>query len=229
MQLKFCGLTRPADIAAAAALGAGYVGVVLAGGPRQQDDAAARALFAPLAPGGPRRVAVFGVIAGAEAARRALAVGADVIQLHGDPAPSDIRTAQRETGVPVWAALRIRGACLGPTAEELFEVADAVVLDSRPVSGSALGGTGQSFEWAAIASDLAARAALRRRARLVVAGGLTGENVAEAIALLSPDVVDVSSGVEISPGIKDVELMRRFATVVLGAAPRNERPLWGGE
>ncbi len=88
-------------------------------------------------------------------------------------------------------------------AEELFQCADAVVLDTRDAAG--LGGTGRSFEWGEIAEVLDP---IRRRAKLAVAGGLTPENVARAIDSLAPDVVDVSSGVESAPGIKDPILLR---------------------
>jgi phosphoribosylanthranilate isomerase len=93
--------------------------------------------------------------------------------------------------------------------ETLFQAADAVVLDTAAANG--LGGSGELFDWEAVAGQLGA---IRRRARMVLAGGLRPDNVALAIRALRPDVVDVSSGVESAPGIKDFELMRRFVDAV---------------
>jgi phosphoribosylanthranilate isomerase len=93
--------------------------------------------------------------------------------------------------------------------KELAEIADAVLIDSR--SGAALGGTGTTFSWEAVAPQLAQ---YRDYVRLVVAGGLTPDNVRHAIELLDPSVVDVSSGVERAPGVKDETLMRAFARAV---------------
>jgi phosphoribosylanthranilate isomerase len=91
-----------------------------------------------------------------------------------------------------------------------FDVgADAVVLDAAVVGQ--LGGTGVAIDWAALAPEMHR---LRMRGRVVLAGGLRPENVARAVALATPDIVDVSSGVESAPGAKDPERMRAFARAV---------------
>jgi phosphoribosylanthranilate isomerase len=92
--------------------------------------------------------------------------------------------------------------------------ADALVLDAK-VPGQ-LGGTGVALDWAALANDVSAWRAAHPGVRLVLAGGLTPENVQRAIGLLGPDVVDVSSGVESAPGIKDPERLQAFVDAVRG-------------
>lgn len=194
----------------AVALGATYTGVIFAGGPRQLDSERARAVLAP-AGNGARRVGVFAAQPAAEIATTARRAGLDVVQLHGDSSPEAIEAARAATGAEVWAVLRVRGAELPAGAAAAFAAADAVVFDAL-VDG-ALGGTGVAFDWSggAMAID---RLRSRGRARLVLAGGLTPENVGRAIDLLAPDVVDVSSGVESSPGIKDHARMRAFTAAV---------------
>jgi phosphoribosylanthranilate isomerase len=112
----------------------------------------------------------------------------------------------------VWAALRVNGGGVPTNAAELFDTADAIVLDAR-VDGK-LGGTGVALAWDALAPTLAPMRG--RRARLVLAGGLSPGNVATAIAAVRPDVVDVSSGVESAVGEKDHGRMRAFRDAVQG-------------
>lgn len=223
--VKFCGITRPDDAALAARLGARYVGAIFAGGPRLVDAARARAVFDaaraeprpvdgadPLAP---LAVGVFGTQAVDEIAAIADAAALDVVQLHADPDAAAVEAARRATHRTIWAVLRVRGAALPPQAAELFAVADAVLLD--PKVDGALGGTGHTLPWGALIEALAPH---RERAPLVLAGGLTPDNVAEAAALVGPAVVDVSSGVEVAPGLKDPARMAAFVRAVAGASPR---------
>jgi phosphoribosylanthranilate isomerase len=112
-------------------------------------------------------------------------------------------------GGEVWAVIRVAGARLPDNATALLNVADAVVLDAK-VAGQ-LGGTGTSFDWDSIAQTLERQ---RIRARIVLAGGLNPENVAHAVSIVAPDIVDVSSGVESAPGIKDHARMRAFSDAV---------------
>jgi phosphoribosylanthranilate isomerase len=147
----------------------------------------------------------------AEIARIARLVALDVVQLHGDPSAEDVRAARDEGVARVWAVVRVAGRELPPSYWALAPVADGIVLDAR-VPGR-LGGTGVALDWAALAAALGRG----RATRLVLAGGLTPENVAEAVATLRPDVVDVSSGVEMSVGVKDHARMRSFVDAVRGA------------
>lgn len=206
VEIKFCGLTRPEDAALAASLGASYTGVIFAGGPRQLDAGRAAEVLAA-AGDGVQRVGVFAAAPPADVARLARLTGLHVVQLHGDPDAEYVRRVRAESGCGVWAVVRVPATSLASRIAELDAVADAIVLDAL-VPGR-LGGTGSSFDW-----RLAAREARPARARLVVAGGLGALNVGEAIRVLAPDIVDVSSGVESAPGIKDHQRMRAFAAAV---------------
>lgn len=206
-RVKVCGLVRREDAEYAARAGASYVGSIFAGGPRAVDPAVARAngeAAAAAASGAgrfaPQRVAVVGAQNPANVTRIAREAGADIVQLHADPEPDGVLAMRLAWRGPVWAALRVAGPALPPHAAELFAVADAVVLDAR-VPGGALGGTGVALAWAELAGAVT-EARAGTEAALVLAGGLTPENVVEAALALSPDVVDVSSGVEHAPGVK---------------------------
>ncbi|MDF2775719.1 MAG: N-(5-phosphoribosyl)anthranilate isomerase, partial [Geminicoccaceae bacterium] len=150
---------------------------------------------------GPSAVDAIGSVAGD--------VALDVIQLHGDPTPDVIGRVRRVFAGEVWAVVRVSGNVFPPEALSLFQVADAVVLDTK-VAGR-LGGSGTPFDWDAVARSLDGQ---RATARVVLAGGLTPANVADAMRSIGPDVVDVSSGVETAPGIKDHARMRAFADAV---------------
>ncbi len=210
--IKFCGLTRPEDVAFAEQLGARFLGGIRAGGPRLLSSTAWRETLGP-----PRadvwRVAVFGALSPAELVDEMHALGADIAQWHGDPT-AESAAAVAAAGVRLWSVVRVDGARLRSEAWALGESAEALVLDAK-VAGQ-LGGTGVTLDWAALAGDVARWRADHPHTRLVLAGGLRPDNVAEATALLSPDVVDVSSGVELAPGIKDSERMRAFVNAVRG-------------
>ena len=210
-EMKFCGLTRPEDAAVAGTLGARYLGVIFAGGPRLLDASRAGEVLDG-SPTSALRVGVFGRTAPAELGRIARAARLDVVQLHGDPTVADVSAARAETGAEIWAVVRVTDA-LPVGSDELLHAADALLIDAK-VSG-ALGGTGVRVDWNAIQGEVAAR---RGRQRIVLAGGLAPDNVQEAIRALRPDVVDVSSGVESAPGIKDHARMRAFAAAVADAA-----------
>ncbi|HUF64386.1 MAG TPA: phosphoribosylanthranilate isomerase [Gemmatimonadaceae bacterium] len=210
--IKFCGLTRPDDAARAAKLGAGYVGVILAGGPRALAVARAREVYAAAAGEGvaPRRVGVFATGTADSIADAADEAGIDVVQLHCDPDPEMVPQLRERFRGDIWSVVRTDGD-VPEKSYELFDVSDAIVLDK--LDARLVGGTGRSFDW-----SLAARwLAQRRPKQLVLAGGLRAANVRDAIQLLRPDVVDVSSGVESSIGIKDHALMEAFAAAVAGA------------
>lgn len=210
VSVKFCGLTRAQDVDAAVALGADFMGVIFAGGPRNRTlDQAALILHGA---GPAQRVGVFGSPHATELCRYVETVPLSIAQLHGDASPRAVMAA-RVVGVrQVWAVAPVIDGRLSTDAEELFQCADAVVLDTRLTNG--LGGSGRPFDWSAVADALSG---IHRRARLVVAGGLTADNVADAIKYLRPDVVDVSSGVESAPGVKDPILMSRFVEAVRSA------------
>jgi phosphoribosylanthranilate isomerase len=210
-KVKFCGMKRPQDAALAAEIGASYIGAIFADSPRRVSIDEARALF-DAAGEGVKRVGVFGTNDANEIARASESARLDVVQLHADPSAREVAEIRKHFHGDVWAAIRIVGSHIPAEAENLFEVADAVVLDAR--SEKALGGTGQALPWDALAVDLARD---RGSSAVVLAGGLKPTNVASAIRTLAPDIVDVSSGIEQSPGKKDPWLMREFFAAASGA------------
>lgn len=209
VEIKFCGLTRAEDAAHAASLGATYAGVIFAGGPRQVTPARAVEIFGGV-PDAVRRVGVFAERPTAEIAEIATRVGLAIVQLHGDPSAERVAELRETFDGSVWAVVRSADGKLPPDFDSVVDAADAVVLDAL-VPGK-LGGSGVALPWAAMAPALKQ---VRRGRRLVLAGGLRPENVGEGIACLAPDVVDVSSGVESAPGIKDHDRMRAFRDAVL--------------
>jgi phosphoribosylanthranilate isomerase len=213
-EVKFCGLTRAEDAAVACELAARYAGVIFAGGRRLITAERAREVFEPLRGTDIGRVGVFGSQGVDEVARIAHAARVDVVQLHVGGAPDEVRRLRTLFGGGIWVVLRVpAGAGLPVSAREVAVEADALLLDAA-VPGQ-LGGTGVTLDWEALATDV--RQLRDGGSRVVLAGGLRAENVAEAIRRVRPDVVDVSSGVESAPGIKDHDRMRAFADATRAA------------
>jgi phosphoribosylanthranilate isomerase len=206
-RVKICGLTRPADAAAAVTAGAAYLGVVFAGGPRlvtEQQAAAVRA-----AAGGVPVLGVYGDHTVERILALSRAAGLAGAQLHGNTRREDAARLRAE-GLLVWRVVRIAAPGDLDRLTDASADADAVLVEPRV--GHTLGGAG-------VALDLAvAREARSRLAgiTMVLAGGLTPGTVAEAVALVRPEVVDVSSGVEHLPGIKDPEKIARFMEAACG-------------
>ena len=201
--IKFCGLTRSVDAEVAAELGAAYAGVIFAGGPRHRTVEQAAAVLAGL-PRAVRRVGVFGSQPPEEIASIVSSLGLDVVQLHDARDQSSLEKLRKRTSAEIWSVIRLSRGFLPENSKAIAATADGVVLDAY-VPG-VLGGTGVALPW----EELAAQLAALRPTRLILAGGLRPENVARAISLVAPDVVDVSSGVETEVGIKDRQKMRAF-------------------
>ena len=201
-EVKICGLTRSVDAEFADAAGAAYLGVIFAGGPRERAPEEARATLAGRRA---RKVGVFGDQGAPDIAAIAALVGLDVLQLHGASDPARIAAVRAATGLEVWAVVRTSSGMLSAADEGVAEAADALLVDAM-VPGQ-LGGSGITLPWLELGESLDAMAVGHR---IILAGGLTPENVREAIDYVSPMVVDVSSGVESAPGIKDQKLVRAF-------------------
>lgn len=198
---KICGLTRPEDAREAVRLGARYLGVIFAGGPRQVDPARARPIVE--AAGQVPVIGVFGSQGEGEILQVCRTVGLAGAQLHGAHSPERIARLEA-AGLLVVPVVHLGGA------EDLalldsFRARTGPVLVEPRVPGR-LGGTGVALD---VELGRQARARLPH-ARMVLAGGLTPETVAAAARAVGPDVVDVSSGVEQIPGIKDHQRMARF-------------------
>lgn len=209
--IKFCGITRAEDARLALELGARYVGVIFAGGPRRRSLKEAEIILDGLADT-VQRVGVFSAQSPDEILSIASRLSLHVLQLHEPASVKSFGLLRAEFNGEIWLVHRVRGAELPRAVMDSARVADAVVLDAH-VPGM-LGGTGVALPWEAL-SEACAR--MRSSAKLVLAGGLRPENVQDAITVLRPDVVDVSSGVESSPGVKDAARMRAFRDAVTGA------------
>jgi len=211
VEAKICGLTRSADAALARSLGASWLGVVLAEGPRRVGLGGAREIAA--AGEGLPLLGVFVDSTPDEILRARDRARLDGAQLHGEYAEA-VRALLRAEGMLVWSVARVAGEGDLGAIPALESHADVVLVEPR-VAG-ARGGTGTSLPL-----DLAAGARARLAAsRMALAGGLRPEVLEEAIALVRPDVVDVSSGVEQAPGVKDPSLLARFMEIARDAGAR---------
>ena len=209
--VKICGLTRSADALMAERAGAAYLGAILASGPRLLTLDRARDVLGARRDG-VRRVAVFGSQSVQELHDIASSLELDVVQLHEHPTVEQIVQLRTMLSGMVWPVVRIEGISLPSNATALATAAGALVLDAK-VMGQ-LGGTGVTLDWAGLADAVGALREAVPRVQLILAGGLRAANVADAIALLHPDVVDVSSGVESAPGVKDPEAVVEFVKAV---------------
>jgi phosphoribosylanthranilate isomerase len=197
--VKVCGVTNPEDARLATSSGADAIGLVFAESPRKLGAEQAREIAGAL-PDGVLKVGVFVNEEPEEVLRIAREVGLDYAQLHGDESPETV-TVLREGGVKVIKALRVRDD-ESLAAMDDYE-ADLFLLDAW--SEKARGGTGERFEWEMAKS-------LRGRGNILVSGGLTLENVREAIGFFEPYGVDASSSLEDAPGKKNAERVRRFVS-----------------
>ncbi|MBK5934997.1 phosphoribosylanthranilate isomerase [Rhodovulum imhoffii] len=204
IRVKICGLRDRAAVEAAARAGAAYVGFVFfPRSPRSVDLAQAAELAAGV-PVGMARVAL--TVDAEDAALEALVetVPLDMLQLHGNEPPDRVARLRARFGLPVMKAVGVADEADLPALQEYARVADQVLVDAKAPKGAVLpGGNGLSFDWRMIAGR-------RWPVPWMLAGGLTPENVAEAIRLTGARQVDVSSGVESAPGVKDAVRMARF-------------------
>lgn len=211
-RVKICGLTSLVDLEAAAQAGASYAGLVFfAKSPRNLSVAAARAL-AQAAPVGLAKVALLVDPDDATLDAILAQVPIDMLQLHGAEPPERVAALRARHGLPVMKAVGIADAADLPKLAQYEAVADQILVDAKPAPEAALpGGNGLAFDWRLIAGRDWARP-------WMLAGGLTPGNVAEAIRLTGARQVDVSSGVEAAPGVKDVARMAGFVQAAQGAS-----------
>jgi phosphoribosylanthranilate isomerase len=213
VRVKFCGITSVDDAERAVEAGAWALGLILwPGSARRCPLPAAERIAATLR----RRVEICGVFVNApldEVAATADGVGLSLIQLHGDEGPAYCSEVARRTGAKVIKAARVRGGA-DITALERFHT-DFHLLDAY--SPARPGGTGETFDWELVR--------LRRSSvPFILSGGLTPDNVAAAIEATRPFAVDVASGTEARPGVKDPEKLRAFAAAVASTDPDEDPP-----
>ncbi|MFA7432146.1 MAG: phosphoribosylanthranilate isomerase [Gemmobacter sp.] len=204
VRVKVCGLRRLADVEAVARAGAAYAGLVFfPPSPRHLglDEGRALALAAPV---GLAKVAL--TVDADDATLDAIlgTVPIDILQLHGRESPDRVAEVRARTGLPVMKAVGVADAGDLPLLDAHGEVADMLLVDAKPPKGADRpGGHGLPFDWRLIAGR-------DWPVPWMLAGGLTPGNVAEAVRLTGARQVDVSSGVESAPGVKDAELIARF-------------------
>ena len=201
---KICGLTTPETLDAALGGGAAFVGaVVFPKSPRHLELTHAATLF-ERARGRARIVAVTVDADDMLLTQIALVLKPDLIQLHGAETPQRAAEARRLTRAGVIKAIAVRKAADIEAARAFEPVVDHLMFDAKPPEGSTLpGGVGAAFDWSLMAGRSFARP-------WFLAGGLNPGNVTQALAVTGAPMVDVSSGVESAPGVKDAGLIAAF-------------------
>jgi phosphoribosylanthranilate isomerase len=215
VKVKICGVRTPAILEAAISTGADFIGLMVF-------------------PKSPRNVALDQAGALAQAARGRIGTVAvmvdpddaligevietvhpDLLQLHGAETPERVAAVKAQTGLPVIKAVSVAEAKDVSDASVYVGIADEILFDAKPVPGAVLpGGNGVPFDWRALAAA---------RPPFALSGGLNPENVGEAIRLTGATLVDVSSGVETAPGVKDEGLVKRFIQAARLAAEQQAK------
>lgn len=205
IRVKICGLTAPDPLRVAVEAGARYVGFVFfAKSPRHLTVARAGELAASV-PAGVAKVALVVNASDAELDAITAAVPLDMLQLHGKESPARVSEVKARYGLPVMKAIGVAETADLAQIDLYSDVADQLLIDAKPPQGAELpGGNGLAFDWRLLAE--------RKywRKPWMLAGGLTPDNVGEAIRLTGARQVDVSSGVESAPGVKDAGLIQGF-------------------
>ncbi len=206
--IKICGINSPDALDAALAAHADFIGLVFfAKSPRHLDPAQAAALAARAA----GRVTVVGLMVDPTPdylAQVLSTVALDVIQMHGRETPEQVAATAARHGVPVWKALGVKTRADLAAADRFAGAAARVLFDAKPPEGADLpGGNGLRIDWAVLKG-------VRPALPWMLAGGLDPANVAEAIAITGAPAVDVSSGVESAPGVKDPARIHAFCQAV---------------
>lgn len=210
IRIKICGLSTPETVVAAAEAGAAYVGFVFfPKSSRNIDIAAARELALDV-PDGVAKVALTVNADDAFLDQLTETVPLDMLQLHGTETPERVLEVKSRYGLPVMKAIGIADKGDLPQIEAYEAVADQLLIDAKPPKGAELpGGNGLAFDW----TLLAGRKYWQRP--WMLAGGLSAANVSEAVQRTGARQVDISSGVESAPGVKDINMIQDFIAAAL--------------
>lgn len=208
LAVKICGLTQVSDVHAVAKAGAAYCGFVFfPKSPRNVslEQAAAMAVEAPI---GLAKVALTVNADNAFLDELTALVPLDMLQLHGSETPERVREVQLRYGLPVMKAVGVAGTDDLPALDAYMQVADQILVDAKPPKNADLpGGNGLTFDWRLIAGR-------RWNVPWMLAGGLTPQNAVQAIKMTGARQLDLSSGVETAPGVKDTNMINAFMASV---------------
>lgn len=208
VKAKICGIKTPEALDAAIAGGADYIGLVFFGPSPRNISIADAAHLAKAARG---KAAIVALVVDADDAQLieiAKYVRPDFLQLHGRESAARVDSIKRRAGASIIKAIAVETAADAARSQDFAGVADMILFDAKPPRGATLpGGNGAAFDWRALDG-------VRGKLSFMLSGGLTADNVADAIRQSGADAVDVSSGVESAPGVKDAELIRRFLHAV---------------
>jgi phosphoribosylanthranilate isomerase len=214
MDIKICGLSTPDTVAAALDGGASHLGFIFfPKSPRHLTPQAAAALRG--AAKGRAQVVAVTVNADNEVLDAIVSeLQPDVLQLHGSETPERVSAVKARYALPVMKALSISAADDLTRAQSFAGVADRLLFDAKPPKGAELpGGNGITFDWSLLGS-------LDASLPYMLSGGLNASNVGDALARVLPSGLDISSGVERAPGIKDVALIEAFFAAIRSAEQR---------
>lgn len=205
--VKICGLSTPETLSAAIEAGARFVGFVFyPPSPRNVSANTAKELSLQI-PTGVRAVGLFVDPTDKQLSDTIGIVPLDMIQLHGNESAARVKEIKERFAMPVMKAINLREASDLDTIGDYEAVADWLLFDSKPETADLPGGTGQSFDWSLLTGKTFSRP-------WMLSGGLTADNVGEALSQLSPDAIDISSGVESTRGVKDAEKIKAFIKAV---------------
>ena len=208
--VKICGLSDPDNLATAIDAGARYVGFVFyPPSPRNVSFDIAWNL-ARAVPTGVRSVGLF-VNPDDELLERVLTgIQLDMVQLHGDETPGRINEIKERFSMPVMKAIRVASENDLGGLDGIQSAADWLLFDAKPPNATLPGGTGETFDWTILKDR-------HFKKPWMLSGGLNAQNVGEALSILKPNAVDISSGVESGPGKKDPDKIKEFINAVKAA------------
>ena len=211
LDIKICGLKTPEAIDHAVALGATHVGFIFFQKSPRHIEPADAGMLADRVRGRAKIVSVSVDADNDELDEIMAMIRPDILQLHGRESPDRVLTVKAVTGLPVWKALSISEAGDLERIDDYDGIANRFLFDAkRPKNSELPGGNGVSFDWMLLKG-------LSERVDYMLSGGLDKDNVGEALRIARPTGIDLSSGVESSPGVKSLDMMDDFFAAVRAA------------
>ena len=208
LDIKICGLKTPDAVDHAVALGATHIGFIFFGKSPRHIEPADAGVLADRVRGRAKIVSVSVDADNDELDEIMAMIRPDILQLHGHESPDRVLTIKATTGLPVWKALSISQASDLERINDYDGIANRFLFDAKPPKNSELpGGNGVTFDWTLLKG-------LSERVDYMLSGGLNKDNIGEALRIARPTGIDTSSGVESSPGVKDLKMMDEFFAAV---------------